>query len=197
MKQKFLILLLPLLLIGGLVCIHAQRIGVKTNLLYWATSTPNVGMEWRVASRYTLSATVGYNAFNFADRTSDDGRALNPKLHHWLVMPEAKYWFCRPFERSYLGLHALYGQYNAGGVRYPLSLPDARYEGWAAGAGVSYGYQWALGRRWGLEASIGAGYVYLRYDKFNCGACGDKQGNYRRHYFGPTKAALSFIYYIR
>ena len=82
-------------------------------------------------------------------------------------------------------------------MKFPKFLEDARYDGWAAGAGLSYGYQWALGKRWGLEASIGAGYIYLRYYKYDCGACGDKQGNYRQHRFGPTKAAVSFIYYIR
>ena len=153
---------------GAFHTARAQQAGIKTNLLYWATTTPNIGLEWRLAPRYTLS-----------------------------VMPEAKYWFCRVFERHYIGFHALYGQYNAGGMKFPKFLEDARYDGWAAGAGLSYGYQWALGKRWGLEASVGVGYIYLRYDKYNCGACGDKQGNYRRHWFGPTKAAVSFIYYIR
>ena len=182
---------------GAFQPVLAQQAGIKTNLLYWATATPNVGLEWSLAPRYTLSATFGYNAFNFPNRTNSDGIAANPKLHHWLVMPEAKYWFCRAFERGYVGLHALYGQYNAGGMRFPKFLEDGRYDGWATGVGLSYGYQWALGKRWGLETSIGAGYIYLRYDKYNCGACGQKEGSYRRHWFGPTKAAVSFIYYIR
>lgn len=180
---------------GGAV--RGQQTGIRTNLLYWATATPNAGVEFRLAPRFTLSATFGYNAFNFPGRTRSDGVAANPKLHHWLVMPEAKYWFCKVFERHCMGLHALYGQYNAGGMKFPKFLEKARYDGWAAGAGLSYGYQWAIGRRWGLEASAGAGYVYLHYGKYRCGACGRKEGDGRRHYFGPTKAALSFICYIR
>lgn len=177
--------------------VAAQQTGIKTNLLYWATTTPNMGLEFRLASRYTLSVTVGYNAFNFPNSNSSGSTAVNPKLHHWLVMPESKYWFCKAFERHYIGLHALYGQYNAGGMKFPKFLKSGRYDGWAAGAGLSYGYQWAIGKRWGLEASVGAGYIYLRYGKYKCGACGKKEGNYRHHYFVPTKAALSFIYYIR
>lgn len=176
---------------------RAQQVGVQTNLLYWATTTPNVGVEWRLSSHYTLSANLGYNAFNFPNRVNAEGVQTNPKLHHWLVMPEVKYWFCRAFERHFVGLHLLYGQYNVGGMRFPAFLSNARYKGWAAGAGVSYGYQWALGKRWGLEASLGLGYIYMDYDKYNCGACGDKIGSYRRHWIGPTKAAVSFIYYIR
>lgn len=189
---------LPLLFILFFsIQVCAQKVSVRTNLLYWASSTPNVSLEWRLAPRYTLSATVGYNAFNFPNRTGSEGVATNPKLHHWLVMPETKYWFCRTFERHYIGFHALYGKYNAGGMKFPSFLSDGRYDGWGTGAGLSYGYQWALGKRWGLEASIGAGYIYLRYDKYACGACGKKAGSYRRHYFGPTKTAISIVYHIR
>lgn len=197
LKIPFVAVLLLLCGIAFPFRVAAQQVGIKTNLFYWATATPNVGLEFRLAPRYTLSATVGYNAFNFANSTNSAGVAANPKLHHWLVMPEAKYWFCRAFERHYIGLHALYGQYNAGGMKFPEFLENSRYDGWGAGVGISYGYQWAIGKRWGLEASVGAGYIYLRYGKYRCGACGKKEGDYRHHYFGPTKAALSFIYYIR
>lgn len=177
--------------------LNAQQLGIKTNLLYWVTSTPNVGLEWRLAPHYTLSATFGYNAFNFSNRTNAEGIAVNSKLHHWLIMPEGKYWFCKAFERHYVGVHLLYGRYNVGGVRFPAFLENHRYQGWTSGVGVSYGYQWALGKRWGIEASIGVGYLYFKYDKYNCGACGENLGTYQRHYVGPTKAAISFIYYIR
>ena len=186
-----------LFVVFGSGAAFSQQLGVKTNLLYWATTTPNVGLEVRVSPRYTLSASFGYNAFNFPNRSSAGSSAVNPKLHHWVVKPEVKHWFCRSFERHYLGVHALYGHYNVGGLGFPKFLDGVRYKGWAAGGGLSYGYQWALGRRWGLEASVGAGYLYLRYDKYNCGACGRKLGRYRRHYFGPTEASVSIIYYIR
>ena len=177
--------------------VQAQHTGIKTNLLYWMTATPNFGLEWSPVSHYTFSATFGYNAFNLPNRMEESDFPANPKLHHWLVMPEAKYWFCRAFERSYLGAHALYGRYNVGGVHFLSPLRNNRYEGWGAGVGLSCGYQWVIGSCWGLELSLGAGYLYTEYNKFDCGACGVKQGNFRQHYFGPTKAAVSFIYYIR
>lgn len=183
------------LFFGGAV--FGQRVGVRTNLLYWATTTPNVGLEFRLSPRYTLSAAVGYNPFDYPNRLSSRGVAVNPKLHHWLVMPEARYWFCRAFERHHIGLHALYGQYNIGGMKFPAFLEDFRYWGWAAGGGLSFGYQWALAGSWGLELSAGAGYVFFRYDKYDIGACGDLIGRYRRNYVGPTKASVSFVYYIR
>ena len=60
---------------GAFHTARAQQAGIKTNLLYWATTTPNIGLEWRLAPRYTLSATVGYNAFNFPNRTDANGVA--------------------------------------------------------------------------------------------------------------------------
>lgn len=192
--RLFFVMLFFVLSVG---MVDAQQLGIKTNALYWATSTPNVGVELFLAPQYTVSVVVGYNAFDFPNRQTAAGVRLNPKLHHWLVMPEAKYWFCCTFERHFVGLHALYGRYNVGGLRFPSALEKYRYEGWAVGVGGSYGYQWFLGRRWGLEASMGVGYVCLRYDKYAAGACGEFSGRYDRHYFGPTKAAVSFIYYIR
>lgn len=174
----------------------SQEVGIKTNTLYWLTTTPNIGLEYRVGERLTLSASLGYNAIKFPDSLGE-GTDPNPKLHHWLLMPEVKYWFCRPFERSFFGVHALYGNYNAGGIKFIKFMKNARFDGYGVGGGISYGYQWAWGNRWGIEASLGVGYIYLQYDKYNCGNCGKKLGRFSRHYVGPTKAALSLIYYIR
>lgn len=174
----------------------AQEVGIKTNVAYWLTTTPNIGLEYKVADHLTLSADLGYNAIKFPGSLGETAGA-NPKLHHWLFRPALKYWFCRPYERSFLGVHLLYGNYNAGGIKLIRFMRHTRYEGYGAGGGVSYGYQWAWGDRWGIEASLGAGYIYLRYDKYKCGSCGEKQGRYSRHYIGPTEAALSLIYYIR
>ena len=181
----------------SMACISwAQELGIKTNTLYWLTTTPNIGLEYRVGNHLTLSADLGYNAFKYPEWVGEEPGS-NPKLHHWLVRPEIKYWFCRPFERGFLGLHGLYADYNVGGIKLIPFLKNARYRGYGVGGGVSYGYQWAWGRRWGVEASLGLGYIYLRYNKYDCGRCGKKQGRYSRHYLGPTKAALSVIYYIR
>lgn len=188
-----------LLAIVGTMSAGAQKFSVKTNALYWATTTPNIGMEWKMAEKWTLSGVLGYNPFNLPNRLKSDGTPANPKLHHVLFMPEGKYWFCKAFERDNLGLHAIVSQYNVGGVKLPVfkALADNRYKGWAVGAGVSYGYQWALGDSWGLEASLGAGYIYFRYKRYECGACGRERDRRHKHYFGPTKAALSISYLIR
>ena len=68
------------------------------------------------------------------------------------------------------------GQYNIGGFDGQINffgsdarkLKDSRYQGWFVGAGIAYGYAWILGRHWNLEAEIGFGYSYTRYDRFQC-----------------------------
>ena len=69
-----------------------------------------------------------------------------------------------------------------------------RFEGWFAGAGISYGYQWILGKHWNFEAAIGIGAAYFEYDKFKCGTCGKKIDDGHKIYVGPTKAALTLLY---
>ena len=169
-------------------------VSLNTNLLYWLTATPNVGVDFAVARHITLSASGGYNAFNFPNYIAKNGADANPKLHHWAVRGEGRYWFDRTFRGVYLGIHAFGGQFNAGGLRFPAFLRDYRYEGRGAGAGVSVGYRLSLGRRWGIEASLGAGYINLHYTKYDCGSCGHRLRTRSRNLFGPTKAAISVSY---
>ena len=90
------------------------------------------------------------------------------------------------------------GQFNAGGIRLPFGLlkdfRDNRYEGWFAGGGLTAGYQMPLSRHWNLETSIGFGYDYIHYDRYECRTCGNLTGEADRNYVGPTKAALELIY---
>ena len=74
-------------------------------------------------------------------------------------------------------------------------LSETRYQGWFVGAGVAYGYAWILGRHWNLEAEIGFGYAYTRYDRYRCAGCGRKvESDKSHHYVGPTKAAVNLVY---
>ena len=59
------------------------------------------------------------------------------------------------------------------------------------------GFEFGLGKRWNLEATLGFGYVYTNYDKYDCATCGKFRGSQDKHYFGPTKAGISIIYMIK
>ena len=193
MKSRIRILTLICAVLLGLGA-RGQNVAVKTNVLYDAAMTINLGAEVGLAPKWTLDISGNFNGWTL----SHDRR-----WKHWLVQPEARYWFCDRFAGHFLGFHAPGGQYNVGGLKNGISflgsdlskLSDYRYQGWFVGAGVAYGYAWILGRHWNLEAEIGFGYAYTQYDKFRCAGCGKKlETDKSHHYVGPTKAAVNLVY---
>ena len=163
-------------------------VGIKTNLLYDATSTLNLGVEFRTGRRTSFDMSANWNPFSFSD---------NRKWKHLLIQPEFRYWTKETFSGHFLGLHAHYAYYNIGGLPNSIFsdyMATHRFQGWLAGAGLSYGYRWNFTRNWGMEATLGVGYAYLNYSKYECVTCGKKLGDATRHYFGPTKAGITLIY---
>lgn len=192
MKRLRVLTPLLLLLIAALPT-FAQKAAIKTNLLYDASLSPNLGLEVALAPKWTIDVSGQLNLWSIRGH----------KWRHWLVQPEARYWFCRRFQGHFLGLHVLGGEYNAGNIPHGFkflgtdfsNLKDRRYEGWGAGAGIAYGYDWAVHPHWNVEAEIGIGWIYTRYDVYPCAKCGTKLATDRHHnYFGPTKAALNIVY---
>lgn len=166
-------------------------IALKTNFLYAATLTPNLGLEFAVGKRSTIDVSAGYNFYE-----PDSGKMWK----HWLVQPEYRWWFCERFNGAFIGGHLLGGQFNFAGIDFPLNvfddLKDNRYEGEFYGVGAVFGYQWILGRRWSLEMAIGAGYVRAEYDKYGCNTCGPALKSGSKNYFGPTKASVSLLFFL-
>ncbi|MGL5787772.1 MAG: DUF3575 domain-containing protein [Bacteroidales bacterium] len=175
----------------------AQKVGIKTNLLYGGvTLTPNLGAEIGLSQKVTLDLSGGYNPWNRKGTFND-----NKKLVHWLIEPEVRYWLCDKFNGHFFGLHALYSQYNISQHNLPWLLgknsKQYRFEGNAAGGGISYGYQFILSPHWNIEATLGIGYARLWYNKYNCNKCGERIGKEHRNYFGPTRAGINIIYIIK
>lgn len=199
MARKLLYLLLVLL--PAALCAQPRpadsspstpRFALKTNAVYWATSTPNLAFEAALGKKLTLDVLGGYNPFTFSD---------NKKLKHWLVQPELRWWLCERFNGSFIGVHLHGGMFNVGGVDFPFgafpALEKYRYEGEFYGGGVGFGHHWILGKRWSLEAEIGVGATRFHYDKYDCPKCGEWKGKDTKTYLSVTRAALSIIYIIK
>lgn len=184
-----------LIIMSALFALSANaQVGVKTNLLYDAALTPNIGIEFGLAPKWSLDVSGNLNLWKL-----DNGR----RWKHWLVQPEARYWFCDRFSGHFVGLHLLGGQYNFGGWKNGCNFLGTHFEklrtqvhqGWYAGAGVAYGYTWILNRHWSAEAEVGIGWAYTRYDAYPCAKCGTRlEENRVLNYVGPTKAAINLIY---
>lgn len=188
MKKKILILLCSALPIFA----FSQRFAIKNNLLYDATLTPNLGIEFGMGKKNTLDINANYNPFEFSN---------NKMYKHWLVQPELRLWICEKFNRTFFGIHAHGGEFNVSGVKLPFnifpSLETYKYQGYFYGGGISVGYQWILGKRWNLEASVGGGYARVHYDKYYCKECSPLLESSIYNYWGLTKATLSIVYFIR
>lgn len=167
---------------------YGQHVAARTNTLYWLTSTPNLGVEVALSHKLTFELSGNYNAWTFFPD--------NMSLRHWLLQPELRYWTCKSFEGHFFGLHAHAGHYNVGQIPFISGLDIYTYRGDLYGCGASYGYHFAIGRRWGLELMLGMGYTYLEYNKYVCAECAEQMGRYKRHFFGPTRLGVSFIYII-
>ena len=180
-----------------LTCAKGQNVAIKTNLVDDALLNANLGIEIGLAPRWTLDIPVSLNTWIL-----DDGA----RWKHLFVQPGARYWFCDRFGGHFIGFHAHGGQYNFGSVDWKINpnllssevfdkLSETRFQGWFVGGGISYGYAWVLGDHWNIEAEIGVGYVYTRYDQFKCTGCGRKvMSDKPHHYVGPTKAAINLVY---
>lgn len=168
--------------------IHAQQTALKTNTLFWATTTPNASVEFGISRHLTIDLWGAYNAWKFKN---------DMKLNLYLVQPELCYWFCRKFEGHFVGIHGHYGHFNIGQIPFLSGLKEYVLRGDLYGGGITYGYHWALSERWGFEAMIGAGYAYMKYDKYRCAECAERVGSFTRSYFGPTRLGLSIIYFLR
>lgn len=193
--RKFSCLLLLFCALFTFNEVKAQKVAIKTNLVYDATATINVDMEFGLAPKWSLDVSGNYNAWKINDTAA--------RWKHWAVQPEFRYWLCDRFSGHFFGLHLHGGQYNVGAIKNNFSyfgtdyskLTDQRFQGWFAGAGIAYGYSWILGKHWNLEAEIGFGYSYTVYDRFECAGCGKKvEEGVDHHYVGPTKAAINLVY---
>lgn len=171
---------------------YLPQAALKINLLYLATTSLNLGFEFALARKWTFELSGGFNMWELNKRHGG--------IRHWLVQPELRYWFCNRFERHFIGLHGIGGEYQISDIDlkpFGNDLTGLRYDGWGIGGGVSYGYHLPMGKRWAWEFTVGAGYIYLDYDKYNCGECDNLVKSKDKHYFGPTKAGISLIYMIK
>lgn len=179
--RRVLLCLIFLFLLTHLV--HARFFGVKTNAIYDAF-TLNAGVEVGVAKYISIDLSGSYNPW--------------ANWKHWLVQPEVRYWFHKKLEGHFIGPHLHFGQYNFSRLNLSSNMRNHKYQGDFYGGGVTYGYQWVLGDRWRVESSIGLGYAYIKYDKYQyfCEKCGEVEKSGTRNYFGPTKISVSFTYLI-
>ena len=168
--RKGLAWLLPAGLLFASLGVSAQSVAVKTNLLYDGFASPSLGLEFALSRDWTFDISGNTNYWDVNKH----------EWHHWEVTPEFRYWFCGGLKRF---LNNDFTQ-----------LADCRVKGFGAGAGFVYGHSWVLGKHWNLEAEIGIGWIYTRYDKYDLKTGIKLRDDAVHNYVGPTKAAINLEY---
>ncbi len=194
MNKLYKFLVVAILCACSVQSAWCQKVAIKTNLLYDATSTANAGIEVALAKKWTFDVSGNWNSWS---------KSKNVLWKHAFAQPEVRYWFCDRFSGHFLGLHGHGGRYNFGNLNNNIKifntdfspLSDYRYQGWFAGGGITYGYAFILGKHWNMELGLGVGYAYTEYDKFECVECGSQLNKeVPLHYYGPTKAFINLVY---
>ena len=169
----------------------AQRFAVKTNALSLAAATPHLGFELVTGEKMSLclSAFGTYNPY-WRDRSL--GEATSTSL--FVLRPEVRYWFNgRPLTRFYAGIAGLAASYD-----FPFG--SVLHKGNAAGAGLTVGYVFNLGRRLDLEISTGAGAVFY-WGKRHAGEgqlpAEDSMTATRGYKMMPVDLGITLVYIIR
>lgn len=166
-------------------CRRVPLVAVKSNALEVAALIINLGAEFRLSPRLSLDVIGHYSPYDYF--------RYDRKVRLFAIEPELRYWFGEPLIKGhFVGLHIPVVGFNIqlGSNRYQ----DPQRAAW--GVGLSYGYAMPLGKatNWGVEFTLGVGYLNVVYDVYE-GVCNGKYLETRRmNYFGPTRIGIDFSY---
>ena len=181
------------LLIAG-IGLKAQTVALSNNLVYDATRTPNLGIEMKVDSSWTVGLTGGFRPWPTSD-------AKTRKYRHLSLMALARKWTAgTPWKGYFYGFDALYMYYNFADLKllYFGMFGDARHhriQGNLYGVGSKGGYAWDLGSGFGLELMGGLDLSYTHYRMYECVKCGQLLQKRNKVYLLPT-AAVNVNYHF-
>ena len=168
------------------------RMALRTNLLYDATLSPNLGVDVRVDSAWTVGLLVGINAW-------DIDKAKNKKWRHALFSIRARKYRDSLFHKGYYEADVIYSHYNVGNTKIPFGLysavKDHRLQGDLIALGGKYGYSWILSRTWRIEAEAGVAVGYAWFKEYDCPHCGTFIGNGDRIFLLP-QLGINVVYII-
>ena len=170
-----------------------RRIALRTNLLYDATLSPNIGVDVRVDSTWTVGLLAGINAW-------DIDKEKNKKWRHMLFSLRArKYLNDTIYHKRYVEVDAIYSHFNVGNVKFPFglykSVRDRRLQGDLVALGGKYGYSWILARNWRIEAEAGVAVGYAWFKEYDCPHCGTFLGDGDRIFLLP-QVGINVVYII-
>ena len=154
----------------------ASSLALRANLLRWATLTPDLGVEWRIGSRWSVGVNGSWTSWTW--------KGVDRRYALWEVAPEVRCYMGKE-RRGYLGVMFKAGQFN-----YKLS--DTGRQGDLMGGGLTGGYVLPIGKRLSLDFSLGLGYLNADYEKYAViDGVRVRQGNETKGWWGPVNAGIT------
>lgn len=155
------------------------RFALRTNLLRWATLTPDLGVEWRISRHVGVAVNGTYTSWSWNDK--DRRYAL------WEISPEVR-WYLGKEKRGYVG-----AMFHAGAFNYKFSKTGKM--GDLMGGGLVGGYQLPICRRLALDFSAGVGCTHADYDKYTViDGVRVRQGSAVKNYWGVNHLTVGLVW---
>lgn len=163
---------------------------LKTNLLLWPLLDANLGVEFEIGEHMSFSLPVIYSALNWFTE--------NTKFRSLGTQPELRFWLFDDFHGPFLAVHGTLGYYNVALPSWQYRIQDRDGRTPAYGGGLNAGWKFRLDRnkadRWGLEISLGYGYLHLDFDRFENYDNGPYASSGIEDYLGPDHASVALTY---
>lgn len=179
-------LLLKVFFVGMLILtcqdVAAQRVALRTNVIDWATLSPNLTLETRLNRRLTLGMGLVGNPFKV--------KIADTRFNNFRFQPELRYWFNRPMARHFMGFALLAANYD---LRHKASIA----QGDIFAAGLTYGFALVLSRHWNVEFTAGIGLGKTRYFKYNEDETKPSSPNHSKWTPVPMNVGVSFSYIFK
>ena len=152
---------------------------LRSNLLRWATLTPDLGVEWRVNPKWGILVDGSWTSWTWQDK--DRRYAL------WEVTPEVRY-YMGTGKCGYLG-----AMYKAGHFNYKLS--DMGKLGDLMGGGLTGGYQLRLNNALSLDFSVALGCLHVDYEQYEViDGVRVRAGKVTKNWWGPIDAGVTLVW---
>ncbi|MBO4662897.1 MAG: DUF3575 domain-containing protein [Bacteroidaceae bacterium] len=167
------------------VGMRAQMCAINADAVWCLAGVPNLGVEIGTGNATSLA----FNAFGGYKPLGMDAKFAG-------VQPEFRYWLSgRSMHQQFIGIGGL-----ATSFKYPIG--GKVYDGYALGAGVTFGYALKMSKRWVLTFHGSCGMLFYEQKEYFVGDDYDNpvfglvKANASGYNILPTNLGVTFSYII-
>lgn len=162
---------------------EVPTLSIHTNLLYWAMTTPNLGIEWRpdAKKQWGVLLNGAWAHWQWKDKTR--------KYRMWMVSPEVRRYLSHNW---FVGAELHTGEMN-------LKLSGTGRQGTYFGGGVLGGYRLPISKVFDIDFTLGLGYTRFNKDNYEMvdGVHVVTRKDANKNLWGPTQAGIILRYKIK